>query len=255
MRAAESRGRRVAVVSGAASGIGAATVLELAHAGFAVVGIDLAERPDSLASVSELHWLRGDVTDPELWQGAAELSRRLDPDGAWAFVPCAADVSVAPFLETPPEEWRRLYEINVVGVVNGMGALVPAMVERQAGAVAVCCSVNSTFVEKEIGAYSASKAALLSATRTLALEHARDGIRVNAVCPGVVDTPLLRKHVESMPDPAAAEQAMSGRIPTGAVTRPDEVAKLLRFLVSESASGLSGSAVVVDGGLTTTYEF
>lgn len=248
-------GKRVAVVSGAASGIGAAAVAELADAGFAVLGIDLAPVSDALAELPDLHWLQGDVTATETWEQASARGRELDPQGAYAFVGCAADVTVAPFLETPPEEWRRLYEINVIGVVHGMRALMPAMIERGDGAVAVCCSVNSMFVEAEIAPYSASKSALLSATRTAAVEHAGDGLRINAVCPGVVDTPLLRKHVESMPDPAGAEAAMRERVPTGAVTRPDEVAKLLRFLVSEEASGLSGSALVVDGGLTTTYTF
>lgn len=245
---------KVVVVSGAASGIGAATVTELAQAGYTVLGLDLAGRPDSFAGL-DLHWQQGDVTDPASWAAVAARARELDPQGAYGFVACAADVSVAPFLETPVEEWRRLYEINVVGVVQGMLALLPAMKERGDGAMAICCSVNSTFVEAEIGPYSASKAALLSATRTVAVEHAGDGVRINAVCPGVVDTPLLRKHVESMPDPTAADQAMRKHIPTGAVTRPDEVAKLLRFLVGEDASGLSGSALVVDGGLTTTYVF
>jgi NAD(P)-dependent dehydrogenase (short-subunit alcohol dehydrogenase family) len=246
---------RVVVVSGAASGIGAASVADLARAGYTVVGLDLAARPDTFADLADLHWLQGDVTDPKTWEAVLARSRELDPQGAYAFVACAADVRVAPFLETPPDEWRRLYEINVIGVVRGMLALLPAMKDRGDGAMAICCSVNSTFVESEIGPYSASKAALLSATRTAAVEHAADGIRINAVCPGVVDTPLLRKHVESMPDPAAADRAMRKHIPTGAVTRPEEVAKLLRFLVGEEASGLSGAALVVDGGLTTTYVF
>ncbi|MBS1882651.1 MAG: SDR family oxidoreductase [Actinobacteria bacterium] len=249
-----SAGSRVAVVSGAASGIGAATVAELLDAGFAVVGVDLAETAPGFDG-GEVRWVSGDVTDPETWAEAERTGRELDPDGAAAFVACAADISVAPFLETSISEWRRLFEVNVIGVINGMRALVPAMVARGDGAVAVCCSVNSLFVEREIAAYSASKAALLSVTRTLAVEHAGDGIRINAVCPGVVDTPLLRRHVETMPDPAAAEKAMNDRVPTGAVTRPEEVGRLLRFLVSADASGLSGSAVMVDGGLTTTYEF
>jgi NAD(P)-dependent dehydrogenase (short-subunit alcohol dehydrogenase family) len=247
--------RRVVTVSGAASGIGEASVRELLGAGYAVVGVDLAEPPSALAGFERLEWVRGDVTDAATWEEVDRRSRARDPGGAWGFVACAADVSVKPFLETPLEEWRRLYEINVLGVVQGMRALIPPMVERRGGAVAVTCSVNSTFVERDISAYSASKAALLSATRTAALEHAGDGVRINAVCPGVVDTPLLRKHVESTPDPAAMDRGMRDRVPTGAITSPKEVAKLLVFLVGEGASGLSGAALVVDGGLTTTYEF
>lgn len=248
-------GGRVVVVSGAGSGIGEASVRELLGAGYAVVGIDLAELPSALAGLESLEWVRGDVTDGETWEKAGRRCRDRDPAGAWGFVACAADVSVKPFLETPLEEWRRLHEINVLGVVQGMQALIPPMVARGGGAVAVTCSVNSTFVEREISAYSASKAALLSATRSAALEHAGDGIRINAVCPGVVDTPLLRKHVESTPDPEAMDRGMRERVPTGEITSPEEVARLLVFLLGEGASGLSGAALVVDGGLTTTYEF
>jgi NAD(P)-dependent dehydrogenase (short-subunit alcohol dehydrogenase family) len=251
MSAAE---QRVAVITGAASGIGSATVEELLGAGYAVVGVDLAESSPSYEG-GEVTWVSGDVTDPEVWAEAERVSRGLDPSGAYALVACAADIYVAPFLEVPLEEWRRLYEVNVIGVINGVRSLLPAMVARGDGAVAVCCSINSWFVEREIAAYSASKAALLSVTRTLAVEHARDGIRINAVCPGVVDTPLLRRHVETMPDPAEAERVMNERVPTGAVNRPEEIARMMRFRVSPDAAGLSGSAVVVDGGLSTTYEF
>ena len=110
-------------------------------------------------------------------------------------------------------------------------------------------------MEERLGAYSASKSALLSIVRTAALEHARHGLRINAVCPGIVDTPLLRKHIDSLADPAAADLAMRRRMPTGAITRPEEVAAMLRFLVEPAASGLSGAALVVDGGLTSTYDF
>ena len=247
-------GRTVAV-SGAASGVGEASVRELIAAGYGVVGVDLAELPSSLAGLERLEWVRGDVTDPATWEQVERRCRERDPEGAWGLVACAADVTVSPFLETPAEEWRRLYEINVLGVVRGMQALIPAMVERGAGAIAVTCSVNSYFVEREISHYSASKAALLSATRTAALEFAPQGLRINAVCPGVVDTPLLRKHVESTPDPEAMDRGMRERIPTGAITTPEEVAHLLVFLVGDGAAGLSGAALTVDGGLTTTYEF
>lgn len=246
---------KVVAVSGAASGIGEASVRELIAAGYAVIGLDLAELPSGLAGLERLEWVRGDVTDPAAWEQVERRCRERDPEGAWGFVACAADVSVAPLLETPLEEWRRLHEINVLGVVAGMKALIPAMVARGAGAVAVTCSVNSHFVERDISAYSASKAGLLSATRSAALEHARDGIRINAVLPGIVDTPLLSKHVDSTPDPEGMWAGMRKRLPTGEITTPAEVAKLLVFLVGDGASGLSGAALTVDGGLTTTYEF
>jgi NAD(P)-dependent dehydrogenase (short-subunit alcohol dehydrogenase family) len=112
------------------------------------------------------------------------------------------------------------------------------------------CSVNSLFVEEKLSAYSTSKAALLQVVRSAALEHARHGVRINAVCPGTVDTPLLRRHY-----PVEAVQAAATRQPTGQIHHPDEIATVLRFLLTDDAKGLSGAAVVVDGGLTTTYDF
>jgi NAD(P)-dependent dehydrogenase (short-subunit alcohol dehydrogenase family) len=142
-----------------------------------------------------------------------------------------------------------------MGVVNGLRAVLPAMINRGHGAVAVVCSVNSLFVEDQLSAYSTSKAALLHVVRSAALEHAQHGIRINAVCPGAVDTPLFQRHLDSTPDPAAARRAIERRSPTGAVLRPEEVAEVVGFLLGPGASGMSGAAVVVDGGLTTTYEF
>jgi NAD(P)-dependent dehydrogenase (short-subunit alcohol dehydrogenase family) len=243
------------VVTGSASGIGAATVRECLGAGYSVLGVDLAPEPAELRGGGELDWIQGDVCDPETWRGAVERCAERDPAGAWALIACAADVSVQPFLRTPPEEWRRLFEINVIGVVLGMQALLPAMVERGSGAIAVTCSVNSLYVEDQVAAYSASKSALLSATRTAALEHAGDGIRINAVCPGSVETPLLHKHLDTLEDPDAVVRGLLRRTPTHRLTQPEEVAALLRFLIGEDARGMAGSAIVVDGGLTATYDF
>jgi len=249
------RERGIAVVSGAASGIGAATVSALASIGYQLVGLDLAPRPSAFEDVAGLQWVQGDVTVSDTWSQVAELCKASEAGAASAFVPCAADVVVQPVLETPVEQWRRLYEINVIGVVLGLQALVPPMVERGRGAVVVVCSVNSLFAEEHVGAYSATKAALLSVTRTAALESARHGVRINAVCPGTIDTPLLRRHIASLEDPVAAEAAMRRRQPTGAINSPEEVAALIRFLATEDAHGMSGSAVTIDGGLTSTYDF
>jgi NAD(P)-dependent dehydrogenase (short-subunit alcohol dehydrogenase family) len=136
-----------------------------------------------------------------------------------------------------------------------MQAVIPPMVERGRGAIVIACSVNSLFVDEEVSAYSASKAALLSITRTAALENARHGLRINAVLPGVVDTPLLQKHFQSLEDPEAAERSMRARMPTGQLTTPEEVASLIGFLAGPGNAGMAGSAVVIDGGLTSTYEF
>lgn len=242
----------VAVVTGAASGVGRATVEALRADGATVIGVDLADQPDGTDTA---HWVQGDVSASETWDEVAAATLRLAPDGADALVACAGDVVVAPFLEIPIEEWRRLFEVNVVGVIRGFQTLLPAMVARRRGAIAVVCSVNSLFVEDANAAYSTSKAALLHVVRSAALEHARDGVRINAVCPGAIDTPLLQRHLDALDDPAAARRDIERRTPVGRLLAPEEIASVLRFLVSEGASGVSGAAFVVDGGLTTAYDF
>jgi NAD(P)-dependent dehydrogenase (short-subunit alcohol dehydrogenase family) len=247
-----SRPPRLAVVTGAASGIGLATTGALLARGTQVVGVDLHDPPPELAT-HDVGWVTGDVSAAGTWDAVRAAAEGRG--GADAFVACAGAIVVAPFLETPPEDFARLYAINVLGVVRGMQALVPPMVERGGGAVAVVCSVNSFVAEDLMGAYSTSKAALLHAVRSAAVESARDGVRINAVCPGIIDTPLLRQHLSTLDDPEAAVAACERRSPIGRLLRPDEVAEALCFLVDGAASAFAGAALTVDGGLIATYDF
>lgn len=139
-------------------------------------------------------------------------------------------------------------------MLHGLRTLVPGMVADGGGAVAVVCSVNSLFTEQQLSAYSASKAALLQLVRSTAAEYAAQGVQVNAVCPGITDTPMLRSHMNASGDPAAVERAAARRTPLGRLLRPEEVAETLCFLLSDAASGLAGAAVTVDGGLTAVYD-
>jgi NAD(P)-dependent dehydrogenase (short-subunit alcohol dehydrogenase family) len=247
--------RGVAVVSGAASGVGLATVHALIDDSFAVVGVDIADPPAALADPNVVTWVKGDVTDETTWARVVDASARLDPAGASCFCSCAADLVIAPFLETQREDWLRLFRVNVLGAVHGMQALMPKMLERGAGSIAVVCSVDSFYVEEALGAYATSKAALLQVVRSAALEYSHRGLRVNAVCPGAIDTPLFRRALEAFDGPNADIAAVLRRTPSGKLLSPDEVAAVLRFLVSDAASGMSGAAVTVDGGLTTTYDY
>jgi NAD(P)-dependent dehydrogenase (short-subunit alcohol dehydrogenase family) len=246
---------RVAVVTGAAQGVGLAAVEGLREDGFVVVGVDLADAPPAQAEDAGVEWVAGSVADTGTWARVVELATRRDPAGASALVACAADHVVAEFLDTTPAQFTRLFEINVLGVLHGMQALIPAMVARGSGAIAVVGSVDSLYTEQGMAAYSASKAALLQVVRSAAVEHSRHGLRINAVCPGAIDTVFLRRALEVSPDPDGDLAAATARIPAGAILRPDEVASVLRFLVSDAASGMSGAAVAVDGGLTATYDY
>jgi NAD(P)-dependent dehydrogenase (short-subunit alcohol dehydrogenase family) len=244
----------LAVVTGAASGIGRATTELLVGRGADVVGVDLAAQPEDLRTTA-IEWVQADVAAASTWEEVRRLARQHEPPGVDCLIVCAADIVVAPFLDTPIEEWRRLLEVNVLGFVQALHMLLPEMVDRRRGAIVATCSVNSLFVEDLMSAYSTSKAALLHVVRSAALEFASSGVHINAVCPGIVDTPLLRRHFESLPDPAGARRAAESRTPVGRLLDPREVAEVLCFLASEGASGMSGAAVVVDAGLTTTYDF
>ena len=204
-------------MTGAGSGIGRASATALRHRGTELIGVDLVPAPEELRADSGVDWVEGDVALPETWERVTAACEGRGEEGADCLVTCAATLVVAPFLETSTDDWRRIFDVNVFGVLLGMHALLPRMLERRAGAIAVVCSVNSFVVEDELSAYSTSKAALLHATRSAAVEYAAHGVRINAVCPGIIDTPLLRRHLESLDDPAG--RAASGR--AALADRPD----------------------------------
>jgi NAD(P)-dependent dehydrogenase (short-subunit alcohol dehydrogenase family) len=247
---------RVAVVTGAASGIGLATVLELLEDGEnAVVGIDLADRPDELDGNERVDWVSGDVSSQDTWDAALAKSLERDPLGAEWLLPCAGIQVVRPFGDTTPADYERMFAVNVLGVVRGMQTLIPKMLERGHGAIAVVCSITSETVVEGLSAYATSKAAVLQTVRSAALEYAARGLQINAVCPGFIDTPLLNSHLSTLDDPAAARAGAERRTPLGRILAPEQVASALCFLVSDKASGMSGASVMVDGGLLTTFDF
>jgi NAD(P)-dependent dehydrogenase (short-subunit alcohol dehydrogenase family) len=244
-----------AVVTGAASGIGRATAEVLLDRGYEVLGVDLTAASPGLDEQPRLTWVQGDVASAETWRQVELAVHERSPQGADAFIPCAGTLVSTPMLDTDIEDWRRIFDVNVLGAVRGFKALLPAMRRRGGGAAAVVCSVNSVVVEDTLSAYCASKAALLQVVRSAALEYAGDGLRINAVLPGIVDTPLFRSFVDATDDPQAVVAALARRVPTGKLITSREIAEVLHFLVSDAASAFSGAAIVVDGGITTSYNF
>jgi NAD(P)-dependent dehydrogenase (short-subunit alcohol dehydrogenase family) len=238
------------VVTGAASGIGAAVVRRLLAAGSDVVGVDLTAANES----DHLAWVRGSVDQESTWDAVEQVlaARHWQPT---ALVTAAAYLEVGNVLELTDDHWARTFSVNVQGLVKPVRRLLPGMIARKKGALVSIGSVDGFMAEQGLISYCASKGAIVQFTRTLAMDHARDGIRANCVCPGVTDTPFFRKHLATASDPQKLLSTRQERNPLGRLVDPDEVAAMVAFLVSDDASGMTGAQVVVDAGLTASFDY
>lgn len=160
----------------------------------------------------------------------------------------AATTEFATTLESSPAAFARVYDVNVGGAVRLVQAFAPPMVSRGEGVFAFVSSINGYFGAPGLAAYASSKGGLDALARTLALELASSGVRVNAIAPASIDTPLLRASFARRPDPEAALAANVRRHPLGRLGTPADVAAALLFLCSREASWITGATIPVDGG-------
>jgi NAD(P)-dependent dehydrogenase (short-subunit alcohol dehydrogenase family) len=235
----------IAVVTGAAGGIGGAIVRRFAQEGCRVAALDLVEPTEG-----ELNRIC-DLGDDESVRSAADAiaSAGLLPT---VVVHAAALGGRGAALETESAFLSRMMDVNVGGAFRLAKAFAPGMQMRRRGAFLFISSINSTFATPGLAAYAASKAALDSVTKTLALELAGDNVRVNAIRPASIDTPMLRGGFDSQPDPQAARAANIARHPLGRLGTPEDVAALALFLCSDEASWITGVDYLVDGGAGIT---
>jgi len=251
---------QTAWISGSASGIGEATAWLFASEGAAVALIDVertrgADLADGIQSDGgRAKFIATDVAVEN--EVRASIDETVGEFGSLQImVNCAGIIHVAPLHEYSEPEWDRLMGVNVKGIFF---ALKHGLVHLKKNAQSYMVNVGSisSFVgQAETPAYTASKGAVLQLSRSIALDYAVEGLRCNCLCPGITDTPMLRRHLKNSHDPEAALAQRLRRVPAGAALAPIEIARSILYLSCEDSAGVTGTSLNVDGGYLACAEW
>lgn len=244
---------RVAILTGGTDGIGAATARLFVGEGARLVVVARRREPGA-SLVAELgagavRFLAADVAAEETARAA--VGAALDTFGRLdVLVNNAAIDFVRDLLETGRADLESVFSVNFFGAFQMLREAGRAMRGGGGGSIVNVTSRNASVGVPRMAAYAAAKGALLSLTRVAAAEWAPFGVRVNAVAPGLTDTPLIRSWIEQQPDPAGFETGLRGSVPLGRLARPDDVARAVLYLASDESSHVTGASLAVDGGYT-----
>ncbi len=246
---------KVAIITGAGSGIGRASALLFAREGARVIVADLvaAAGEETVAEIKatggEAIFVQVDVSKAaeveQMVQVAVESYSRLDILYNNAGLTLPAMVT-----ETTEEIWTRSIDVNLKGVMLGCKYAIPEMLKNGGGSIINTASMLGLVASPRQAPYCAAKGGVVLLTKQVAIDYARDNIRVNCICPSEVDTPMHRKFIEESPDPEATKKRLMERIPLNRVAQPEEIATVALFLASDDSSYITGVALPVDGGLT-----
>jgi NAD(P)-dependent dehydrogenase (short-subunit alcohol dehydrogenase family) len=246
--------KRTAIVTGGAKGIGRGAAECLARDGCSVVIVDIDEAAarqttsDLGSSYSEVSFVAADIAKAEECERAVEETVARH-GGVDILVNNAGIQTFGGPVDTTEEIWDRTMNANLKGHWLMSRAAIPWMLKAGKGAIVNVASVQGLASQPNVVAYSTSKHAMIGLTRTMAVDLARKGIRVNCVCPGTVDTPMLRWVIEQDDDPPRLEKILNNMHPIGRMGRPSEIGEVIAFVASDKASFMTGSIVTVDGGL------
>jgi meso-butanediol dehydrogenase/(S,S)-butanediol dehydrogenase/diacetyl reductase len=248
---------RVSIVTGGGAGIGRACVDHFAQQGWHVVAADIDARAARAAAEAaqgrhaiECEGIECDVADRDQCEAFAQLALerwgRID-----AFVANAGLQTAGRLLDATDSDWERLVAVNLKGVLNGCRAVLPTMIARHDGRIVLVSSINAVLSPSGMTIYDMTKTGVLGITRSLAVDHGRDGIRVNAVCPGatITDHHLRLAAARGMSEDDLRKRT-AGYGLLGRVAEPVEIASAIHFLASDAASFVTGATLVVDGGFT-----
>lgn len=243
------------IVTGAGGGIGGATARRFAEEGASVAVLD-RDGATARATSEAIEAAGGralavacDITELDAVQASVRLiETELGPIDV--LVNNAGWDIFKPFLETTPDEWRKLIDINLVGVLNMHYAVLPGMVERRSGRVVNVASDAARVGSSGEAVYAACKAGIVGLTKTLAREHARHAITLNVVCPGPTDTNLFAGFLEGAGNPDKLRAAFERSVPLGRIGQPDDLQGAICFLSSDDAAYITGQTISVSGGLT-----
>jgi NAD(P)-dependent dehydrogenase (short-subunit alcohol dehydrogenase family) len=244
---------KIALVTGAGSGIGAAIAGVFANAGAEVVVTDIQTEAgrSTVESIrragGKSEFVESDVADENSAKRAAEQVHssygRLD-----ILVNNAGIGHVGTILETTPTDLDRLYRVNVRGVFNMAKAFLPKMLERKSGNIINLASIGGVVGIRDRLAYCTTKFAVVGLTKSMALDHAADGIRVNCICPGRVETPFVTARLKEYADPEKAYREMSATQAVGRMAKPEEIAHAALYLASDESAFVTGTDFIIDGG-------
>jgi NAD(P)-dependent dehydrogenase (short-subunit alcohol dehydrogenase family) len=246
---------KITLVTGAGSGIGAAIAEAFAQANAYVFVTDRDEQNGRetaariKANNGQAEFLSLDVSRendcPKVAEQVEQSKGRLD-----VLVNNAGIGHVGTMLSTTGDDMDRLYAVNVRGVFNVTKVFLPGMVKRKSGVIVSLASIGGVVGLRDRLAYCATKFAVVGMTKSMALDHARDGIRVNCLCPGRVETPFVAARLKEYPDPQKAYREMAETQALGRMGKPEEIAAAAVYLASDEAAFITGTAFIIDGGLS-----